>query len=286
MAKGLGKGLGALLGDFDAPEQSDSGVRRVSIQRVEPNPAQPRVSFDGESLQALADSIAVHGVVQPLLVRALGDCYQIIAGERRWRAARLAGLSEVPVIVIEADDRKVIELALIENLQREDLNPVEEAKGYRSLLEQYALTQEAIADRVGKSRSAVANSLRLLQLCPEVLELVERGELSAGHARAIVALPGARTQQAAAKKVLALRLSVRQTEALCKKLAKAPGAEPEAAPSQPDYYAECARELSAALGRRAKIVAGKRKGRIELEYYDLDDLQRLLDALETLGGKK
>ncbi len=288
MAKGLGKGLGALLGDFDAPAQAPDGIRTVSIQRVEPNPAQPRTSFDGEALQALADSIAAHGIIQPLSVRELpGDCYQIIAGERRWRAARLAGLKEVPVLVVEADDRKAMELALIENLQREDLNPIEEAKGYRVLLDEHGMSQAEISDQVGKSRPAVANSLRLLQLCPEVLAMVESGALSAGHARAIVALPGEKLQLSAAQKVLALRLSVRQTEALCKKLAKEPDAAPApAALPAVDYYEECARDLSRTLGRRAKIVAGKRKGRVELEYYGLDDLQLLLDALESLGGKK
>ena len=284
MAKGLGKGLGALLGDFEetAPR---TGVQQVPIQRVEPNPEQPRSSFDGEALQALADSIAAHGILQPLTVRELpGEYYQIIAGERRWRAARMAGLNEVPVLVIEADDRKAMELALIENLQREDLNPIEEARGYRVLLEEHGLSQEAISSRVGKSRPAVANSLRLLQLCPEVLALVETGELSAGHARAIVALDGAKAQQAAANKVLALRLSVRQTEALCRKMAQPPKAEPEEKHPAVDYYAECARSLSRALGRKARIVSGRHKGRVELEYYDLDDLQRLLDAL--LGGTK
>ena len=289
MAKGLGKGLGALLGDFDAPARESGGVRQVPIQKVEPNPTQPRSSFDADSLQALADSIAAHGIIQPLSVREMpGEYYQIIAGERRWRAARLAGLREVPVLVVEADDRKAMELALIENLQREDLNPIEEAKGYRVLLDEHGMSQEEIGAQVGKSRPAVANSLRLLQLCPEVLAMVEGGELSAGHARAIVALPGAKAQLSCARKVLALRLSVRQTEALCKKLAKAPAdvtPEPAVLPAV-DYYEECARDLSRTLGRRAKIVAGKRKGRVELEYYGLDDLQLLLDALETLGGKK
>ena len=288
MAKGLGKGLGALLGDFDAPAQEAGGVRTVPISRVEPNPTQPRSSFDPEALQSLADSIAAHGILQPLNVREMpGDYYQIIAGERRWRAARMAGLQEVPVLVVEADDRKAMELALIENLQREDLNPIEEARGYQVLQDEHGMSQADISDRVGKSRPAVANSLRLLQLCPEVLAMVESGELSAGHARAIVALPGAKQQLSAARKVLALRLSVRQTEALCKKLEAGPVEETEPVPETAvDYYAECARDLSRSLGRRAKIVAGKRKGRVELEYYGLDDLQRLLDALETLGGKK
>ena len=288
MAKGLGKGLGALLGDFDAPAQEAGGVRTVPISRVEPNPTQPRSSFDPEALQSLADSIAAHGILQPLNVREMpGDYYQIIAGERRWRAARMAGLQEVPVLVVEADDRKAMELALIENLQREDLNPIEEARGYQVLQDEHGMSQADISDRVGKSRPAVANSLRLLQLCPEVLAMVEGGELSAGHARAIVALPGAKQQLSAARKVLALRLSVRQTEALCKKLEAGPVEETEPVPETAvDYYAECTRDLSRSLGRRAKIVAGKRKGRVELEYYGLDDLQRLLDALETLGGKK
>ena len=286
MAKGLGKGLGALLGDFEEPTPR-AGVLQAPIQRVEPNPEQPRSSFDGEALQALADSITAHGILQPLTVRELpGGYYQIIAGERRWRAARMAGLSEVPVLVVEADDRKAMELALIENLQREDLNPIEEARGYRALLDEHGLSQEAISSRVGKSRPAVANSLRLLQLCPEVLALVESGALSAGHARAIVALDGAKAQQAAANKVLALRLSVRQTEALCKKLAQPPKAAPDGDTPAVDYYAEAARGLSKTLGRKARIVSGRRKGRVELEYYDLDDLQRLLDALNTLGGKK
>ena len=285
MAKGLGKGLGALLGDYEAPVQP-SGLRQVSIHRVEPNPDQPRGSFDGESLQDLADSIAAHGILQPLTVRELpGEYYQIIAGERRWRAARLAGLSEVPVLVVEADDRKAMELALIENLQREDLNPIEEARGYRVLMDEHGLSQEAISAQVGKSRPAVANSLRLLQLCPEVLALVESGALSAGHARAIVALDGAKAQQSAANKVLALRLSVRQTEALCKKLAQPPKPERHSEEPTVDYYAECARSLSRTLGRKAKIVSGRRKGRVELEYYGLEDLQILLDALESLGGK-
>ncbi len=287
MAKGLGKGLGALLGDFDAPQPSE-GVTSVSIYKVEPNPDQPRRSFDEEALQTLADSITAHGIVQPLTVRELPNgYYQIIAGERRWRAARLAGLSEVPIVVIEADDRKVMELALVENLQREDLNPIEEAKGYRVLMDEYGLSQETCAKQVGKSRPAVANSLRLLQLCPEVLAMVEEGSLSAGHARAIVALPGSRLQQSAAQRVLALRLSVRQTEALCKKLLQEPEKEEEPkTPPQVDYYAECARSLSQTLGRGTRIVTGKKKGRIELEYYDQDDLQRLLDALQTLGGTK
>ena len=286
MAKGLGRGLGALLGDFDAPTENQKGqVMQVSIHRVEPNPDQPRHQFDEEALQALADSITANGILQPLTVRELPNgCYQIIAGERRWRAARMANLLQVPVLVIEADDKKVMELALIENLQREDLNPIEEARGYRALVEDYGMSQEAAAQQVGKSRPAVANSLRLLQLCPEVLEKVENGQLSAGHARAIVSLPEASMQKTAANRILALRLSVRQAEALCKQLSAKP--KEKAPQTGVDYYAECARSLSKCLGRGARIVHGQKKGKIELEYYGQEDLQRLLDALETLGGKK
>ena len=187
--KGLGKGLGALLGDFVDEPMESSAYQQLPIYKVEPNPDQPRRDFDEEELQALADSITEHGIIQPLTVRQLDSgYYQIIAGERRWRAARLAGLSEVPAVIIEADDKKAMELALIENLQRQDLNPVEEALGYQSLIQEYGMTQEEAAKRVGKSRPAVANALRLLGLCPEVLDKVRKGELTAGHARAVLTL--------------------------------------------------------------------------------------------------
>ena len=203
-SKGLGKGLGALLGDFTEEIQENSPYQKLPIYKVEPNPDQPRSDFDEEELQALADSIEEHGIIQPLTVRQLDSgYYQIIAGERRWRAARLANLSEIPVVIIEADDRKAMELALIENLQRQDLNPVEEALGYQSLMEDYGLTQDEAAKRVGKSRPAVANSLRLLGLCPEVLEKLRKGELTAGHARAILTLKTEKKQLEAAKKIIA-----------------------------------------------------------------------------------
>ena len=278
--KGLGKGLGALLGDFsDEPIYEKSAYQTLPIYKVEPNRDQPRQDFDEEELQTLADSISVHGIIQPLTVRELpSGYYQIIAGERRWRAARLAGLSDVPVVVIEADDKKAMELALIENLQRQDLNPVEEALGYQSLINEYGLTQEDTAQQVGKSRPAVANALRLLNLCPEVLELLRTGELTAGHARAILSLKSEKKQQEAARKIIALALSVRQAETLCKNMTK----EPEAKPVEVfavDYVAECEKQLSKHLGRGVKIVNGKRKGRFELEFYGQDDLQTLLDAL-------
>ena len=280
MAKGLGKGLGALMGDFTAePVAEKSPYQMLPIHKVEPNPGQPRQDFDPEELQSLADSIATHGVVQPLTVRELsGGYYQIIAGERRWRAPRIAELREIPAVVIEADDRKVMELALIENLQRQDLNPVEEALGYKSLMDDYGLTQEDAAKRVGKSRPAVANALRLLNLSDKVLEMVRKGELSAGHARAVLSLKSVKLQEQAAQKIAALGLSVRQAEMLCKNMAKepAPVKEPTLAV---DYVAECEKSLSKHLGRGVKIVTGKKKGRFELEFYGQDDLQVLLDAL-------
>lgn len=286
--KGLGKGLGALLGDFSLTEQEPSqGMQTLSIHKVEPNPLQPRKDFDEEELQALADSISVHGMIQPLTVRQVGDYYQIIAGERRWRAARMAGLTEVPVVVMEADDQKAMELALIENLQRQDLNAVEEAKGYQTLMADYGMTQEQVAQRVGKSRPAVANALRLLQLEPSVLQLVQQGSLSAGHARALLQLHHQRLQASAAQKVLALALSVRQTERLCRQMAQQeePKKPEPVQPVQVDYIAECERSLAHRLGRGVKIVNGKRKGRFELEFYGQEDLQRLLDLLSMLPGE-
>ena len=285
--KGLGRGLGALLGDFAEETTEQSAYRLLPIYKVEPNPDQPRQDFDEEELQALSESISIHGVIQPLTVRELSSgYYQIIAGERRWRAARQAGLSEVPAVVIEADDKKAMELALIENLQRQDVNPVEEALGYQSLMADYGLTQEETASRVGKSRPAVANALRLLNLSSEVLEKVRSGELSAGHARAILSLKSEKQQIDAMKKILALALSVRQAETLCKNMLKEPKPEKEVTLAV-NYVAECEKSLSKHLGRGVKIVNGKRKGRFELEFYGQDDLQVLLDALMKLekGGK-
>ena len=280
--KGLGRGMGALLGDFDDTPVADSPYKLLPIHRVEPNPGQPRQDFDEEELQALSDSIATHGIVQPLTVREIREgYYQIVAGERRWRAARLAGISEVPVVVIEADDRKTMELALIENLQRQDLNPVEEALGYQALMEEYGLKQEEAAARVGKSRPAVANALRLLNLNPQVLEMVRKGELSAGHARAVLQLKTDREQLQAAQKIANLGLSVRQAELLCKNVTKEPPAKQETFFAV-DYVAECEKTLSKKLGRGVKIVNGKRKGRFELDFYGPEDLQVLLDALMKL----
>ena len=278
---GLGRGLGALLGD-DVMKTESSGSLSLPISQVETCSSQPRKRFDDESLQELADSISQHGIIQPLTVRKLSSgYYQIIAGERRWRAARLAGLQEVPVIVIEADDRKAAELAMIENLQREDLNPMEEAAGFQSLIESYHITQEEAAQRVGKSRSAVTNALRLLGLTPSVRKLVEEGKLSAGHARALVPLSPS-LQESAANAIVSGGLSVRQTEALVKRLSAEKKEAQAKDPDEVDYLAEAQNELKARLCRGVKIVPGRKKGRIELEYYGVDDLNDLLDALAVI----
>ena len=285
--RGLGKGLGALLGD--AALKADTGDSLyLPISQIEPYGNQPRKYFDEAALHDLADSIREHGILQPLTVRKLSSgYYQIIAGERRWRAARIAGLQQVPAIVIEADDRKMTELALIENLQREDLNPIEEAEGYKSLMENYQMTQEEAAARVGKSRSAVANSLRLLGLCADVRKLLESGKLSGGHARALLPLKADAQKQAAAA-VIEHGLSVRQTEALAKKLS---GKKKEKTATAEELLSEsygkiAAQELSSALGRTCRIVSGRKKGRVELEYYGIDDLNDLLDELAALRHKK
>ena len=274
--------MGALLGDFEETSVEKSPYQLLPLHKVEPNPDQPRHDFDEEQLQALADSISIHGVMQPLAVREVaGGYYQIIAGERRWRAARLAGLREIPAVIMEVDDKTTMELALIENLQRQDLNPVEEALGYRSLMEEYGLTQDETATRVGKSRPAVANALRLLALDPKVLDMVRQGTLSAGHARAVLSVKNPQLQLELANKIVNLGLSVRQAELLCKNASKekAPEKEPTLAVN---YVAECEKTLSKHLGRGVKIVNGKRKGRFELEFYGQDDLQLLLDTLMKL----
>lgn len=286
---GLGKGLGALLGE-DAvrqDQQQGQGSFLLPISQVQPTVGQPRKRFDEVALQDLSDSIHLHGVIQPLTVRRLGSgYYQIIAGERRWRAAKMAGLKEIPAVVIEADDRKAAELAMIENLQREDLNPIEEASGYKTLIEEYGLTQEEVARQVGKSRPAVTNALRLLELPDPVKQLLEEGRLSAGHARAILSAPGKSLQRSLAQKVVNEGLSVRQTEALAKRM----GQEDKEKPAKEDPYRiyrdAAAKDLSARLGRKVNIVQGAKKGKVELEYYDDNDLNTLLDLLEELHAGK
>ena len=280
--KGLGIGLDVLFGgnDFD---EAESELLHLPISKVEPRLEQPREYFDEDALQELADSIAQYGLIQPITVRKLNTgYYQIIAGERRWRAARLAELSEVPAIVVEADNKKAMELALIENLQRQDLNCVEEALGYQSLIQEFGLTQEETASRVGKSRPAVANALRLLTLDDQVLEMLRSGSLTAGHAKAVLMLKTGKKQLEAAQKIANLGLSVRQAELLCKNMCREPEPQKEEAVLKVDYVKECEKSLSKHLGRGVKIVNGKRKGRFELEFYGQDDLQNLLDALMKL----
>ena len=285
--KGLGTGLGVLFGQ-DNTEEEESQLLELPIAKVEPRLEQPRQYFDQEALQDLADSIAQYGLIQPITVRKLDTgYYQIIAGERRWRAARLAGLKEVPVRVIEADDRRTAELALVENLQREDLNPIEEAKGYRTLMEEYGLTQEETAKSVGRSRPAIANSLRLLSLSKPVLEMVEKGELSAGHARALVPIEDDDKQLRAAREVADKALSVRKTEQLAARLCRETE-EPEEKPSKGvkvDYSAEVSRQLSEALGRKVRLVDGKKTGKIEIEFYGADDREALIELLNRAGNK-
>ena len=282
-SKGLGRGLAALLGDDVMTPEEEKTSLYLPISQVESCASQPRKQFDPDALADLADSIREHGIIQPLTLQS--GYYQIIAGERRWRAARMAGLSEVPAIVIEADDRKAMELAMIENLQREDLNPMEEAEGYQTLMQQYNMTQEETAQRVVKSRSAVANAMRLLKLCPPVRAMVEDGRLSSGHARAILPLSPA-MQESAANAIIKDELSVRQTEQLVKKLTAPPKPEqPEPDGLSVDYAKEAAKELGSRLGRGCRIVTGRKKGRIELEYYGVEDLNQLLDALHALKTK-
>ena len=279
----MGKGLGALLGDdfsvdFSAPSST------LPVSQIESCRNQPRKNFDQEKLEELAESIRQHGVIQPLTVRKLSSgYYQIIAGERRWRAARMAGLAEVPAVVIEADDRLAMELAMIENLQREDLNPMEEAQGFRVLVENYGMTQEQAAASVGKSRSAVSNSMRLLALSEPLRALVEDGKLTAGHGRAILPLSPTLREDAAAA-IMKSGLSVRQTEQLVKQmLAKKDGEEKKKIEAKvPDYVAEAEHSLSTRLGRACHISRGRKKGKVEIEYYGVDDLNNLLEALGGL----
>lgn len=277
--KGLGTGLGALFGEEPDVIPSDM----LPISRVEPRSGQPRTVFDEPALQELSESIAAHGVLQPITVRKLDSgYYQIIAGERRWRAARMAGLSEVPVRIIEADDRKAQELALVENLQRENLNPMEEAKGYRVLMEEFGLTQEAVSLSVGKSRPAVANALRLLSLPAAIAVMLEKGELTSGHARALLPVEDKQLQLQAARQIVEKGLSVRQTETLVASLLKGPKKKTGKDPNTIDYAAVMGEQLEKVLGRKVNIVDGRKKGRIELEYYGADDREALLHALMTL----
>lgn len=278
---GLGKGLDALFLD-NAIDESAGSVSRLPINDIEPNRDQPRKTFDEEALGELSKSIADHGVIQPLLVRPMTDgSYQLIAGERRWRASRMAGLTEVPVVIREMSDSEAMELALVENLQREDLNPIEEARGFQLLMETYALTQEQAASRVGKSRPAVANAMRLLLLPDDVLQMVETGVLSAGHARALLGLPQSDDMVALAKQIVEKGLSVRETERLVKTATQDKPKREKRVKKRDVFYDEAELAFSDALGRKAKVfLSSGGKGTVEIEFFGKEDLGKLLQLFD------
>lgn len=290
--RGLGRGLGALMGDDAYSEEQSGSLSTLPISQIQPGLKQPRKRFDDEAISELADSIREHGLIQPLTVRRLASgYYQIIAGERRWRASKEAGLTEVPVSIIEADDKKVMELGLIENLQREDLNPMEEANGYKALMEEYGMTQEEVAQRMSKSRPAIANALRLLALPDAVRFLLEEGKLSAGHAKAILAAPAGEPQKKLAQKVVDEGLSVRETEALAKRLSKAADSQEDAVlepvdPARESYLIhlnDLSKNLSQRLGHKVQFQEGAKKSQMVIEYYSLEDLDDLLNKI-GVGG--
>jgi len=277
--KGLGKGLGALLGDA-AIDAAANDFEYLPLQRIEPKQNQPRTLFEEEGIHELADSIREHGVLSPIMVRSIEDgYYQIIAGERRWRASREAGLDKVPVRIVIADDKTALQLAMVENLQREDLSPIEEARGYKALMEEFDMTQEDVAQSIGKSRPAVANSLRLLSLSDELIELVLRKELSAGSARALLALKSDERMREAAKIIINNDMSVREVEALVRKLSREKSGRSKQLCIEVNYLLEAQNRLATALGRRVTIKQSKGKGKIELEYYDQEDFETLFDVL-------
>lgn len=274
---GLGRGLESLF--EDAARDVGGPVSTLPLREIEPDKDQPRKDFDEQALSELADSIARHGLLQPIAVRAAaGGAYKIIAGERRWRAARLAGLSEVPVVIKDVTDAEAMELALIENLQREDLDPVEEAMGYRQLMERCELTQEQTAQKIGKSRSAIANSLRLLNLPDDVLAFLKEGKLSTGHAKVLLGLPDAALQSKAAEAVVGQNLNVRQTEALCKKLVK-PEKPPKSQPLRPALAGEVEYALREVLGSEVKVDYKNGQGSLTVHFYSDEQLSAFANLL-------
>lgn len=279
---GLGRGLDALFADNSLEEISSTSAVKLKINDIEPNRDQPRKDFDENALNELADSIAQHGIIQPLLVRPLSDgAYQLVAGERRWRAARLAGLSEVPVVIRELSDSETMEIALIENLQREDLNPIEEALGLKLLIDTYGLTQEECADRVGKSRPAIANSLRLLGLSEYILDLVRDGTISSGHARALLPLGDEQKMHDLAQDIISKELSVRETERAVKLLLQGEKKVQKKPKKRDKYYDEVELALSQTMGRKIKVLPGKgQRGTLEIEFFSKDDLAKIAKALE------
>ncbi|MBP5349389.1 MAG: ParB/RepB/Spo0J family partition protein [Clostridia bacterium] len=285
---GIGRGLDALFLETFEDEKKPGGAEKLKTSLIDPKSGQPRKTFDQESLAELADSIATHGVLQPILVRASGNGrYQIIAGERRWRAAKLAGLSEIPAVILDRDDLAAAEIALVENLQREDLNPIEEALAFKSLTEEFGLTQEELSRRVGKSRSAVANATRLLELPDEAKAMVSSGALSAGHARTLLGLRDRDQIVPLAKRCVADGLSVRELELLVKRANKPVREAPEEPAPVVDYVAELERKMTSDLGRRVKIAAKGKQKTLTLWFEDNEDLDALLRRImgdDFVGG--
>lgn len=273
--RGLGKGLEALL---PRGVDDESGIEYIDVDKIRSNKSQPRKYFDDRSLKELADSIKEHGMIQPVIVKAQGDGYVIIAGERRWKAARLAGMKEIPAIVKNVSDQEVLQLALIENLQREDLNPIEEAMAYKALIEEHGMTQEDVSEKIGKSRSAIANSIRLLNLDHRVIDYLITGELTTGHARALLSLEEGDAQFEVAKKVIKEGMNVRQTESLVKRILNGHGKKKRIGESNTTYRF-IQEDMEKALGTKITIKRTKNKGRIEIEFYSDEDLQRIYEYL-------
>lgn len=276
--KGLGRGLQALIPEYD--DNNLQGVESIKVADIEPNQYQPRKHFNEESLEELAGSIKEHGIIQPIVVRKMNKGYQIVAGERRWRAAKIAGLTEIPAIIKDFDERQVMEIALIENLQREDLDPIDEAKAYKSLMEQFNLTQEDVSKKVGKSRSAIANSIRLLNLDDRVQEMVSSGKITMGHAKVILSLQNKEKQFIAANRIIEKNLNVRETEKLVKNMSEEKIRSLKIPAKTNIYLKEIEDNLCSFLGTKVKILQNsKNKGRIQIEYYGEDDLERLLEII-------
>lgn len=277
--KGLGRGLGALI---ESANTQENGVMNLKINQVEPNLNQPRKVFNDEKLNQLAESILQHGIVQPIIVRKEGDIYRIIAGERRWRAARIAGLDTVPVIIKDVSNSEVMEMALIENIQREDLNPIEEAEAFSKLLQEHDMTQEELSKTLGRSRSSIANSVRLLSLCETVRDMLATGELSTGHARALIVIEDRELQKQLAEKIITRALNVRETEALIKKTLMSKNDTTDKKNVKNEYFIEIEDKLKNIFGTKVQLISNNKKGKIMIEYYSSDELERILDMVNTI----
>ena len=282
MKKGLGKGLGALITSADTTSD-ETFVKEIKINEIEPNANQPRKSFDNEKLVQLSESIKQHGVVQPIIVKKEENTYKIIAGERRWRAARLAGLTSVPVVVRDVSNKQVMEMALIENIQREDLNPIEEAEAYERLMKEYNLTQEEISNTVGKSRPAIANSLRLLNLNGKLKAYVINEEISSGHARALLAIDDVKLQEKIAEEIIDKELNVRETEKIIKKMLSKDKKPKQA--KLTEELADIEDKLKNIFGTKVKLLSNNKKGKIMIEYYSNEELERILELVASIKNK-